>query len=54
VLGTAGSSPPFFDCKRLKKIGVGTTMDISERFFVAAVTAFLLVLLGVGLLSPVS
>ena len=29
-------------------------MNISERFFVAAAMAFLLVLLGVGLLSSVS
>ena len=33
---------------------VGITMNISERFFVAAATAFLLVLLGIGLLSSVS
>ena len=29
-------------------------MDISERYFLAVATAFLLVLLGVGLLSSVS
>jgi hypothetical protein len=33
---------------------VGITMEISERYFVAAVTAFLLVVLGVGLVSFVS
>jgi hypothetical protein len=32
---------------------VGTTMDVSERYFVAAATTIFLVLLGVGLLASV-